>query len=355
MSSSTFPPPPAAKSGLPPSNVDLNLLLEWPDHRSGRQWLLICGGSLLFHALFLVLSTTVPSLVGQRRQEPQRVVHRIRLYLPPDLMTQKAPNRVKPSKQIDLADLVASQQAKATLKTSTPSVKRFALPKESAKPQVAKSISPQVLPQAPAISANQNPAPQGLIPGTLPVAAPPALKASAGPFQNIDDNPPPNAHPKLAPPRDGVQAAINGLTQKENSRELSISDDVPEQLPGRPGLTAPAPAQHAAVELQSDPSGADFKPYLRSILTIVRANWRRVIPESARLGMLRGRTVVEFVINRDGTIPKLVTADSSGLEPLDRAAVAGLSMSNPLPPLPPDFKGLQVRLAFTFAYNTAAK
>ena len=109
------------------------------------------------------------------------------------------------------------------------------------------------------------------------------------------------------------------------------------------------------MELQSDPNGADFKVYLRTILAIVRANWRKVIPESARMGTLRGRTVIEFIIDRNGSIPKLVTANTSGSEPLDRAAVAGLSMSNPLPPLPADFKGLQVRLAFTFAYNMPAQ
>jgi TonB family protein len=115
------------------------------------------------------------------------------------------------------------------------------------------------------------------------------------------------------------------------------------------------PAQHAAVELESDPQGADFKPYLARILAIVRSNWRTVIPESVRMGTRRGRTVVEFAINRDGSIPKLVIADPSGSEPLDRAAVAGLSMSNPLPPLPSDYKGLQVRLAFSFSYNMPAQ
>jgi TonB family protein len=69
------------------------------------------------------------------------------------------------------------------------------------------------------------------------------------------------------------------------------------------------------------------------------------------MGTLRGRTVIEFAINRDGHIAKLVIADPSGSEPLDRAAVAGLSMSDRLPPLPSDYKGLQVRLAFSFSYN----
>jgi TonB family protein len=118
-----------------------------------------------------------------------------------------------------------------------------------------------------------------------------------------------------------------------------------------PGTIGQAGAQHSAIELKSDPQGADFKPYLTRILAIVRANWKHVIPESARLGTVRGRTVVEFIINRDGSIPKVVTAESSGVDPLDQAAIAGLSMSNPLPPLPEDFKGFQVRLAFTFAYN----
>ncbi|HEY1215810.1 MAG TPA: TonB family protein, partial [Bryobacteraceae bacterium] len=112
-----------------------------------------------------------------------------------------------------------------------------------------------------------------------------------------------------------------------------------------------APSQHAAIELKSDPQGADMKPYLIRILAIVRANWRTVTPESARLGTRRGCTVMEFAIDRNGSIPKMVVADSSGSDPLDRAAAAGLMMSNPLPPLPSDFRGMQMRLAFSFSYN----
>ena len=145
---------------------------------------------------------------------------------------------------------------------------------------------------------------------------------------------------------------MNGTTQKGNGSNIVISDDSATQpMTGSPGTIGQAGAQHAAVELQSDPQGADFKPYLAQILAIVRANWRKVIPMSARMGMLRGRTTLEFIISRNGSIPKLVLADSSGVEPLDRAAIAGLSMSNPLPPLPADYKGFQVRLAFSFAYN----
>jgi TonB family protein len=83
----------------------------------------------------------------------------------------------------------------------------------------------------------------------------------------------------------------------------------------------------------------------------VRRNWYAVIPESARFGR-QGRVVIQFAIAKEGTVPKLVIAQSSGAEALDRAAVAGISASNPFPPLPPEFRGGQVRLQLVFTYNT---
>ena len=100
----------------------------------------------------------------------------------------------------------------------------------------------------------------------------------------------------------------------------------------------------------SDTQGVDFKPYLIRILSSVRRNWFAVMPESARFGR-KGRVLIQFAINRDGSVPKLVIASGSGADALDRAAVAGISASNPFPPLPAEFKGNQVRLQFSFRYN----
>jgi TonB family protein len=105
------------------------------------------------------------------------------------------------------------------------------------------------------------------------------------------------------------------------------------------------------VELLSDPRGIDFRPYLTQVLAAVRRNWFAVIPESARLGMSRGRTLIQFSVSRNGSVPKLVIAKSSGAPPLDRAAVAGVSASNPFPPLPEEYIGGDIRLQFTFLYN----
>ncbi len=116
-------------------------------------------------------------------------------------------------------------------------------------------------------------------------------------------------------------------------------------LPPSPGNTG------SDLELLSDPEGVDFRPYLLQILATVRRNWFAVIPESARLGMSRGRVAIQFAIGHNGSVPKLVIATSSGVTSLDRAAVAAISASNPFPRLPADYFGDDVRLQFQFRYN----
>jgi TonB family protein len=341
---------------LPATDADLNLLLEWPPRRTAGQWAAIIAGSLAFHLVLFSIAIQLPSFVVPSEPERRIIVKRTKLYLPPDVLTQKAPNRNKVTQNIDLASLLASQAAQAHRPSPEASAKRFELPKQIAPKQMAKA-APQILPEAPNVAVNQapSPLPPGAISG-IGAPAPPPPTPSQSPFQSVGTEAPPNPHPAITPPRATVQEPMKGVVQSGNSTQIVISDDsMSEPSPLTPGATKEPGAEHAAVELQSDPRGADLKPYLTRILAIVRANWRRVIPESARMGTLRGRTVMEFIINKDGSIPKLVTAQSSGSEPLDRAAAAGLSMSNPLPALPADFKGFQVRLAFTFSYNLPAQ
>jgi TonB family protein len=110
--------------------------------------------------------------------------------------------------------------------------------------------------------------------------------------------------------------------------------------------------QGSNIELLSDPLGVDFRPYLLQILQTVRRNWFAVMPESAKLGR-RAKVLIQFAIAKNGGVTKVVFATNSGVESLDRAAVASISMSNPFPPLPTEFRGNVVKLQFTFAYNSA--
>jgi TonB family protein len=126
-----------------------------------------------------------------------------------------------------------------------------------------------------------------------------------------------------------------------------VVEDFPEppQLPYTPSKPG------GRLELLSDPMGVDFTPYLRQVLARVRKNWFAVIPESARMGGNRGVVLLQFVIDHDGQVPKLVIATPSGSQALDKAAVAGVSASVPFPPLPKEYRGLAIRLQFAFKYN----
>ncbi len=155
---------------------------------------------------------------------------------------------------------------------------------------------------------------------------------------------------ELAPrPDQIVSGAIASLKRGGGTRQ-AVGDGIggSNSSVGLPGGRSDA---GSLVELLSDPRGVDFRPYLTQVLASVRRNWFAVIPESARLGMTRGRTLIQFSVARNGSVPKLVIARSSGTPPLDRAAVAGVSASNPFPPLPAEYLGQDIRLQFTFLYN----
>jgi TonB family protein len=100
----------------------------------------------------------------------------------------------------------------------------------------------------------------------------------------------------------------------------------------------------------SDPYGYDFAPYLNGMMMRIRTNWYALMPEIARNGE-KGRVIVGFTIVRSGEVKDLRVFASSRNDALDRAAVAAISSSNPLPALPAGFKGEQLVLQIPFLYN----
>jgi TonB family protein len=106
------------------------------------------------------------------------------------------------------------------------------------------------------------------------------------------------------------------------------------------------------MEILSDTLGVDFGPYLERVLQSVRTNWYAVIPESAYPPLRKkGEVTIQFAILPDGRVAGLHFENGSGDIPLDRAAYAGISASNPFPPLPPEFKGPYLALRIRFYYN----
>ena len=159
---------------------------------------------------------------------------------------------------------------------------------------------------------------------------------------------------RVTRPRASVSEAIREAARSGTGGGTVVVGDLGQSQPSSVSegfiLTPSRPRTGSTLELLSDPKGIDFRPYLIRVLAAVRRNWFAVIPESAHLGR-RGRVQVQFAISRDGKVPKLVIALPSGTDSLDRAAVAGISASNPFPPLPAGFPGDQIRLQLTFLYN----
>jgi TonB family protein len=334
----------------------LHLLADWgaPDLGRRRKAGLI---SVLLHIIAIVTLAALPADVFA---PPERTVEIARRdatpLIAPREMTQPVPNKGPLSKEIHAEQVIPRPRVQvppSPPSTTRPAARQLALPA----PTPAQPRTP--LPEPPKVEAASR-AGEGLKLGVLDIPPPPP------PPQIQPEEPPklafetpgaesPGARAglgRLAKPSASVDEAVRNLARGAASGGLTVGDagigagGVGEMLnmPPTPGRQA------SALELLSDPMGVDFRPYLIQILQNVRRNWFAVMPESAKLGR-RGRVIIQFAISKDGDVPKLVIVGHSGTDALDRAAVAGISASNPFPPLPREFGGKEVRLQFTFAYN----
>ena len=105
-------------------------------------------------------------------------------------------------------------------------------------------------------------------------------------------------------------------------------------------------------EILTDTMGVDFGPYLTRVVQVVKANWYNLMPPSVYPPILKqGKLSIEFVIQKDGQVSGMTLHTSSGDVPLDRAAWASITASNPFPPLPKEFPGQVLGLRFFYFYN----
>jgi TonB family protein len=342
-------------------DVELDLAIHWEKGWNRPKPSYAAIGSLLVHLLLFGVVAILPEhsyTTVEFRRPPQEDFRSkaVTLVVPQDILTQKAPNRDKPAQQLDLAGLMSNPEVKPVAPkpiAPPPSPKAFNTPPPSPTPaKNNKPVETQIDP-APKIAQNLPP-----VLGNTNTQAPPTPPPP----------PPPTEKPKLAfespgsvsgTPRGQIQApaqmsiadaAKTAARSAAQGSSLVIGDLSGDPTPGIPALPGTQGKSGNSLELLSDPMGVDFKPYLVRVLAAVRRNWFAVMPESARMGM-RGRTTIQFAISKNGSVPKLVIHFPSGSEHLDRAAVAGISASNPFPPLPDEFKGNQIRLQLVFAYN----
>jgi len=149
-----------------------------------------------------------------------------------------------------------------------------------------------------------------------------------------------------------VSVFASGQSTSSTSPPKAESVDAPKHDSSNNDDLTQIPVEHGCggpVDVLSDTQGVNFHPYLQKLCDLVRENWFRLIPESDK--SKKGKLAIEFAIKKDGNVEDMRLVASSGDVALDRAAWAGITVSNPLPPLPIEFSGPSIVLRFRFFYH----
>jgi len=186
---------------------------------------------------------------------------------------------------------------------------------------------------------------------------PQAMAQSAPPQQQPpQQQPEPQANQmaKLQPPvspkaifKTGPMSASREIEQAANAAAATHGRYAGDE--GDLGMGQRQRTARMGPEILSDTMGVDFGPYMAIILREVKRNWIRLIPDSA--AYKKGEVTITFRILKDGRAKDITYEISSGDNALDRAAYAGISASDPFPPLPAEFTGPDLTLRFGFFYN----
>jgi TonB family protein len=304
--------------------VELDLLRSWREPLTSRRVFRDALGSLVVHGVLIIAFFLAPE-VELSRNAPviaDDLTRSVKLTLPRSFEpTQTAPNHGKVKRELD--DRSAVEGARAQSRRYRPPTLSPGLPQPAA---------PSMVAEAPHLDLPQIEGPKSVV-ASLPT---PNLPLQAPAPQTSAENPTKRGIP---PPPKGA-----GIT---------VRDPGIDQPSIAGSNQTPAPCQTcSSLQLLSNPQDVDFQPYLLQVLRVVKQNWLTVIPAEARQGR-RGNVTVRFVIDKKGAISNLVITAPSGTGAFDLAAATGLSMSNShFPPLPSGYKGDEIRLQMTFAYNS---
>lgn len=340
----------------PPADAELNLLTDWGDAEATARRKKAVVGTVLVHAAVIAALIAVPANLAQ--SEPPVATPHITLLEPLTPLTQKAPNTGKVSKEFETKLEIPRVAARAPVAPPAtqpkPETPRRAIIPQAPAPKPPPAMS---LPEPPKLDAGVKEQPRPDLPAiaqTAP-APPPQIQTVEKPKLTLDNvtGPAPTLPPgqgRIPVPSTSVTDTIHDIARSQGSS--TIIGDPGASGSGYGGITqTPTPGVPLSnVQLLSDPQGIDFRPYLIQVLATVKRNWLAVMPQSVKLGR-RGKVVIQFSIRKDGVVDKLVYAQNSGADALDKAAVAGVSASAPFPPLPTGFKGDRVVLQLNFVYR----
>ena len=297
--------------------------------------------SLFVHLLMIIALVNLPKMLPRQK---------IALATPFDLMKQRQltylelPPDLRKSVPRPNSNVISDQNRIAASRHPT-SIDRKTLQKilDSGRPGAPSASAihaPQPTPPKPSPSAAANPAAQ----------SPP--KSAEQPLSQTAKLEPPSV-PRTPKSFGGAVSPGTAIEEAARAAAANRAGGGYESSGGDYGTIGNPHSKIASdVDVVSDTMGVDFGPYLSRVLHDVRLNWYNLIPEVAREPLMKkGKVSVEFAILKDGHVAGMRLVSTSGDVSLDRAAIGGITGSNPFPPLPGEFRGEYLALRFHFFYN----
>ncbi len=305
--------------------------------------------SVLLHAVMVIFALVAPQLfrrgaqlIGINLEERRPKAESTFLYLPPDALKVPRPDTNKLSDQNRIARGKAPKIDPNGLKMPY-SIGNTPLP------EVARNTPPSPPPSPPTpqvAKPSGTPSSSGSGPTTPPTPKNDQAKLQ---LSDVPTQPGEGEHSQLrlpgTTPGEAIMQATRSAARGRASGVYGPGGDSDSQFNNLHSNFSIGGAQ-----ILSDTQGVDFGPYLARVVYSVKRNWYSVIPITAQMGQ-QGRVAIVFEIVKDGSVPQIRLVGSSGSEPLDRAALSAINMSNPFPRLPDEFTGNHLVLQFIFLYN----
>jgi len=314
----------------PPAEADLHLLTDWAEPgrnaRIGRSAVL----SLLTHVAAILFVLFMPETFMQPARPKVQEPFITPLVLPPLSLTQTAPNPNKTIREFRSSDL---------------------------SPRVKAPTSPTPEPQAPAPrKAKPLPAPPPPKAAPAPLPEPPKVEIASDepPKLTLPVQPPQTPQPKSAfedvkdPSASGQRATDAQGFSLDNLAKGGVTGT------GAANSQGTAPIASAGADLPallSDPEGVDWAPYLAQVRASVKRIWLMIFPKNGH----RGYVSVQFAIERDGRVGKVVFAQETGDRSLNDAAIQAISAAGPFGPLPVKYSKAEIHVQMNFSYNQAPR
>lgn len=170
---------------------------------------------------------------------------------------------------------------------------------------------------------------------------------------------------KTSEERQAASAALAGAQQFQESWEKMQASQAADGARVDSGKILPTGgALHviqqvnvsAGVMVLSDTQGVDFSSYLsREVMPKIQREWSMQIQKvTASAAVKKSTVIIEFQIERDGSIAEMKLTQSTQEQTLDDAARAALQDASPFAPLPAKFRGKSIALRFRCDYSPTA-